>query len=186
VTTNDPALADRLRALRDHGQTEKYHSDVVGGNARMMELVAAMLDIKLARLPTATAGRRRVASRYQDLLGAHPAIELPTEASWANPVYHLYVIHVEERDRVRQLLAERGIASGLHYPIPLHLQPAYRGLGHGPGAFPVAEAKAARLISLPMFPELTDEEIEFVAKSLLESVDEVTAGRHEQDDLERA
>jgi dTDP-3-amino-3,4,6-trideoxy-alpha-D-glucose transaminase len=93
VTTNAPMLADRLRALRDHGQTEKYRSDVVGGNARMMELVAAMLDIKLTRLSAATEGRRRVAARYRDLLGGHPAIDLPTAAPWATAVYHLYVIH---------------------------------------------------------------------------------------------
>ncbi|MCH7846698.1 MAG: DegT/DnrJ/EryC1/StrS family aminotransferase [Acidobacteria bacterium] len=169
VTTNDPALADRIRALRDHGQAERYRSEVVGGNARMMELVAAMLDIKLARLHAATEERRRVAARYQELLGGHAAIELPIEAPWATPVYHLYVIHVDQRDRVRELLAARGVSTRLHYPMPLHLQPAYRHLGYVPGTFPVAERKAARLVSLPMFPELNDDEIELVAKSLLDA-----------------
>jgi dTDP-4-amino-4,6-dideoxygalactose transaminase len=150
------------------GRAEKHRSEVVGGNARMMELVAAMLDIKLARLEAATEERRRVAARYQDLLGGHPAIEVPIEAPWATSAYHVYVIHVDRRDRVRDLLAARGIGTGLHYPIPLHLQPAYRHLGYVPGTFPVAERKAARLISLPMFPELTDDEIELVAKSLLD------------------
>ena len=176
ITTNDAALADRFRALRDHGQAEKYHSAVVGTNARMMELVAAMLDIKLAALADATEGRRRVAARYQELLGGNPAIDLPAEVAWASPVYHLYVAHLDNRDHVRRLLAARGVATGLHYPVPLHLQPAYRRLGHRPGDFPVAEGKAARLISLPMFPELSDEQIEFVAKSLIDAVDEAVKG----------
>ncbi len=176
VTTSDPALADRLRSLRDHGQTEKYLSDIVGGNARMMELVAAMLDIKMATLAVATEARRRVAARYAELLGGHPAIRLPQEAPWAKAVYNLYVIEVDERDRIRDLLTTRGVGTGLHYPVPLHLQPAYRDLGYGQGDFPVAERHAERLLSLPMFGEMTDIEIESVAERLVDVVAEVGHG----------
>ncbi len=176
IVTNDDDLARRLRSLRDHGQAEKYHSDRVGTNARMMELVAAMLEIKLARLAESTVSRRSVATRYEELLGGRTGIDLPTEMPWAEHVYHLYVVEVEDRDAVRDRLTAEGIETGLHYPLPLHLQPAYRDLGYGPGAFPVTERKAERLLSLPMFPELSDTEIEFVAKGLLEAVAEVDAG----------
>ena len=175
ITTNDSALAEMLRALRDHGQSEKYLSEIVGSNARMMELVAAMLEIKMTRLAETTTQRRRVAARYRTLLEGNPAIELPQEATWAGAVYHLYVIEVDRRDRVRDVLTSRGVGTGLHYPVPLHLQPAYRVLGHEPGAFPVAERRAKRLLSLPMFAELTDEEAETVAERLLETIDEVAA-----------
>ena len=176
VTTSDPALADRLRSLRDHGQTEKYLSDIVGGNARMMELVAAMLDIKMATLAEATEARRRVATRYAEFLGGHPAIGLPQEAPWAKAVYNLYVIEVDERDRIRDLLTTRGVGTGLHYPVPLHLQPAYQDLGYGQGDFPVAERHAERLLSLPMFGEMTDIEIESVAERLVDVIAEVGHG----------
>lgn len=176
VTTNDAELAATMRSLRDHGQAQKYTSTAVGTNARMMEIVAAMLGIKLRTLDDATEGRRRAAERYRELLGDHPLIDVPEEAAWARAVYHLYVIGVDERDRVQALLGERGIASGLHYPIPLHLQPAYEHLGHGPGDFPVAERRAERLLSLPMFPELTDEEIEAVAAALIGVVEGIHGG----------
>jgi len=176
ITTNDDALAARLRSLADHGQAAKYHSDLVGTNARMIELVAAMLEIKLARLAEMTEARRRVADMYRALLDGSDLVELPQEAQWAEPVYHLFVVEVDARDRVQELLAARGIATGLHYPVPLHLQPAYGHLGYTDGAFPVAERRAERLLSLPMFPELTDVEVETVAKGLLEVTDEV--GHH--------
>ncbi len=176
ITTNDAELADKLRALRNHGESEKYVSDLVGSNARMMELVAAMLEVKLARLAEATERRRRVAARYRELLGGLPAIDLPVEADWATAVYHLYVIQVDDRDRVAELLSERGIGTGLHYPVPLHLQPAYADLGHQLGDFPVSERRADRLLSLPMFPELTDEEIEAVAKGLVDALGEAARG----------
>lgn len=175
ITTNDPGLAQRLVALRDHGQSAKYHSDIVGGNARMMELVAAMLEIKLERLAEATEQRRRVAARYRELLREYPAIQIPAEADWATSVYHLYVIEVDERDRVRELLTASGVGTGLHYPVPLHLQPAYEGLGHAPGSFPVAERRAGRLLSLPMFAELTDAEVDAVAERLVDAVEKAAA-----------
>lgn len=175
ITTDDAVLAGRLRMLRDHGQSEKYRSEMVGTNARMMELVAAALAIKLPNLARSTDRRRNVAARFGDMLGGSDAIDLPAAMPWADPVYHLYVVEVDRRDEVSRLLAARGIATGLHYPVPLHLQPAYRELGYDAGGFPVAERRAGRLLSLPMFPELTDPEIEAVAKGLLESVDEALA-----------
>ncbi|KAA3641871.1 MAG: DegT/DnrJ/EryC1/StrS family aminotransferase [Armatimonadetes bacterium] len=170
VTTNDDELAERIRLLANHGEGRKYHSEVVGTNARMMELVAAMLDVKLARLPEASEGRRRVAARYRSLLGDVEGVTLPVEHEWATPVYHLFVVEVDNRQGVMDHLSARGVASGLHYPVPLHLQPAYSDLGHEPGAFPVAEQRAARILSLPMFPEMTDDEIEIVAEALIEAV----------------
>jgi dTDP-4-amino-4,6-dideoxygalactose transaminase len=175
ITTNDDALAERLRMMRDHGQSAKYRSEIVGTNARMMELVAAVLRVKLPCLAGYTQLRRRVAAAYGELLGGDERIDLPVATPWADPVYHLYVVEVDRRDEVRRLLASRGVATGLHYPVPLHLQPAYRDAGHRPGDFPVAERRARRLLSLPMFPELTDAEMEAVAKGLRDSVDEAYA-----------
>jgi dTDP-4-amino-4,6-dideoxygalactose transaminase len=136
----------------------------------MMELVAAMLDVKLPRLQDASEGRRRVAARYRDLLRNTEGLDLPVEHEWATPVYHLFVVEVDDRQKVMDHLKERGVASGLHYPVPLHLQPAYSDLGYHTGAFPVAEARADRILSLPMFPELTEPEIEAVAEALTEAV----------------
>lgn len=175
ITTNGEDLAAAMRSLRDHGQAQKYTSNVVGTNARMMELVAAMLEIKLRTLDETTEGRRRVAARYGELLGDNPLIDLPQEAPWARAVYHLYVVEVDDRDRVQAMLSERNVASGLHYPVPLHLQPAYDHLGYNLGDFPVAERRAARLLSLPMFPELTDNEVDAVAAALIAIVEEINA-----------
>jgi dTDP-4-amino-4,6-dideoxygalactose transaminase len=170
VLTNDAELASRIRLLANHGEGHKYRSDIVGTNARMMELVAAMLDVKLPRLEAASEGRRRVAARYRDLLGDTKGLTLPVEHEWATPVYHLFVVEVDNRQSVMDHLEERGVASGLHYPVPLHLQPAYSDLGYHKGAFPVAEARADRIVSLPIFPEMTEPEIEAVAAALKEAV----------------
>lgn len=170
VTTNDERLADRIRLIANHGEGRKYRSEVVGTNARMMELVAAMLDVKLPRLADASEGRRRVAARYRELLAGVDGVTLPIEHDWAVPVYHLFVVEVDDRRQVMAHLAERGVASGLHYPVPLHLQPAYFSLGYERDDFPVAEARADRILSLPMFPEMTDAEIATVASALTEAV----------------
>jgi len=171
ITTNNEQLAQRIRLIANHGEGRKYHSEVVGTNARMMELVAAMLDVKLPRLEAVSEGRRRVAARYRELLAEVGGVTLPVEHEWAVPVYHLFVIEVDDREQVMAHLAERGVASGLHYPVPLHLQPAYSDLGYEKGAFPVAEARADRILSLPMFPEMTDTEIDTVAAALTEAVE---------------
>jgi dTDP-4-amino-4,6-dideoxygalactose transaminase len=170
VTTNDDELARTVRLLRDHGQSAKYHSEVIGTNARMSELVAAVLNIKLRYLVGWSESRRAAAAMYHERLADLVEVELPAETDRARSVYHLYVIHVPERDRIRQLLGEAGVGTGLHYPVPVHLQPAYAGLGHEPGSFPNAERSAATLLSLPMFPELTESQIDRVCDTLRAAV----------------
>lgn len=175
IVTNDDELARASRVLRDHGQTQKYHSETVGLNGRMSELVGSTLGIKLPLLAGWTAQRRRVADRYRALLSKEPLITLPTEPEWARSVYHLFVVHVPSRDQVLQKLTEAGIGAGLHYPTPIHLQQAYAFLGHGPGDFPIAEHSADTLLSLPMYAELTDDQLEFVAGTLIAAVAELGA-----------
>lgn len=166
VVTQDQELAGKIRMLRDHGQEKKYYHLMEGYNGRLDAIQAAVLRIKLKRLPEWTAARQRNARYYDELLSDMPGIAIPTEAEFASSVYHLYVIHADDRDALQQYLTEKGIATGLHYPQPLHRQAAYRHLGHEPGAFPVTETSAARLLSLPMFPELTGEQIEYIASSI--------------------
>jgi dTDP-4-amino-4,6-dideoxygalactose transaminase len=174
ITTDDAELAEAVRMLRHHGQRRPNHHELVGWNARMPELVAAALRIKLARLDGATAERRRVAARYADALGDAARIRLPYTAKWAEPVWHLYVVEIANRDAVRRRLQDLGVATGVHYPTPVHLQPAYTQLGSGIGSFPEAERSAASVLSLPMYPELTDAEVDRVAEALLMSTQEAT------------
>jgi dTDP-4-amino-4,6-dideoxygalactose transaminase len=162
VVTDDAEKADLLRMLRDHGQSAKYESRVIGYNSRMMELVAAALRIKLRHLPEWVEGRRRVAALYMEKLAGVDGIEVPIEPDWAWSVYHLFVAHTPQRDRLKERLENAGIGVGLHYPIPIHLQEAYGYLGHRAGDFPNAEANACNGISLPIFPEMTDAQVEYV------------------------
>ena len=164
VTTNDDDLAKRLQMLRDHGQAAKYRSEVIGTNARMSELVGAGLEIELPHLASWTDARRRVAAQYRSRLGGVAGIELPSEADDLRSVYHLYVVHLKDRDQVQGALGNAGIGTGLHYPIPIHLQDAYRELGHAAGSFPNAEWSASHLLSLPMFPELSEEHVDEVCR----------------------
>ncbi len=170
ITTNDTALRDRLRMFREHGQAKKYYHDVVGWNSRMDGLQGAVLSVKLKYLTRANDGRRRAAGRYNDLLAGTPGVVLPVAAPYAHHIYHVYAVRVENRAEIMQRLGDRGIGCGIHYPVPVHLQKAYANLGHGPGDFPVSEACADSFLSLPMFPELTDEQIETVAKEFKASL----------------
>jgi len=165
VTTNDPALAERVSQLRDHGQARKYEHDVEGYNARLDSLQAAALRVKLRRLDSWNEARRRAAARYAKALPG-TGVEIPLEAAGRKHVYHLYVVRHPDRDRVQKALGEAGIGTGLHYPVPLHLQKAYARMGFGPGSFPVAERWAAHGLSLPMFPGLSDAQIDAVAGAL--------------------
>lgn len=174
VTTDDAELADSVRALRHHGQRERNRHELVGCNARLPELTAAALRIKLRRLDGWTAERRRVAARYAARLEGAEGIRLPYTARWAEAVWHVYPVEVDDRDTVCARLREMGIATGVHYPTPIHLQPAYAHLEHGRGAFPEAERSAARELSLPMYPELSDARIDHVAECLLAATE---AGR---------
>jgi len=166
VVTNDEALRNKIQMLRDHGQAKKYHHAVIGWNARMDGIQGAALRVKLKHLDRANEARRANARFYDQHLAGVEEIILPTEAEYARHVYHLYVVRVQERDRVLQAMANRGIACGIHYPIPVHLQEAYRFLGHQKGSFPVAERCADEFLSLPMYPELTTSQLEAVVHGL--------------------
>jgi dTDP-4-amino-4,6-dideoxygalactose transaminase len=166
VTTNDKDLADRLRIFRDHGQPKRYYHDVVGWNGRMDGFQGAVLGVKLKFLEEWNNGRRENAKRYNKYLSDIEGIILPEEADFAHHVYHIYPIRVKNRDRVTEALVEKGINCGIHYPVPIHLQKAYEFQGHRLGDFPIAEKIASELLSLPMFPELTEEQIAYVTDSL--------------------
>jgi len=166
VVTNDCALAEKIRILRDHGQETKYHHSCIGWNARMDGIQAAVLRVKLRGLDRGNAARRAHARLYDELLKGLPDLTVAPPARYGVPVYHLYVVRVADRDRILQELTRRGIGCGIHYPQPVHLQEAYRGLGLGPGSFPVAERCAGEFLSLPMFPELTPAQIALVVREL--------------------
>lgn len=156
VTTNDVSLADKIKMLRDHGQVKKYYHDVEGYNGRLDAIQAGILHAKLPHLPAWNLQRRERAAEYNRLMESHEAISLPYEAEWSHAVYHLYVIRTNDRDGLIHHLHDAGIGTGIHYPIPLHLQKAYTALNYSPGDFPVAESVAVEILSLPMFPHLTD------------------------------
>lgn len=165
VTTHDEGLARRIAQLRDHGQVKKYYHDIEGYNGRLDALQCAALRIKLRRLDAWNEERRQCAIRYGRLL-AGTGIELPTEKAGRKHVYHLYVVRHQARDRLRAALTEHGIGTGMHYPVPLHLQKAYESMGLGPSSFPVAEHWASHGLSLPMFPGLSDEQVDRVCAAL--------------------
>lgn len=165
VTTNDAALAQRLRALRDHAQAARYHHSEVGFNYRMDAFQGAVLGIKLRHIEAWTEARRALARRYCELLADLPLV-LPVEAANRRHVWHLFVVRHPERDRLRAALEQDGIQTGLHYPIPLHLQQAYAQLGLKRGAYPVAEAVGDECFSLPLFPEMSHTQQDAVVASL--------------------
>lgn len=165
TTTPDPEIDARMRMLRDHGQSQKYHHAVEGWTARLDALQAAALRIKLRHLARWNEQRREAARWYGELLEGS-ALLLPREASDRVHVYHLYVVRHPDRDRIQKTLADREVASGLHYPVPLHLQKAYAGLGYSEGDFPNSERWARHGLSLPIFPGITREQVERVAEVL--------------------
>lgn len=165
VVTNDEEIAERIRMLRDYGQQKKYHHVIVGYNRRLDTLQAAVLRVKLRHLDEWNEARRRHAHLYDQLL-EDTSVTLPFNAEYSEHVYYLYVVQSEHRDELQEWLRAKCIASGIHFPVPIHLQPAYNHLGYSEGDFPVAEAYARRTLSLPMFPELTKEQIEYVAEAI--------------------
>lgn len=170
VTTQDPAAADRIAQLANHGRDVKYTHKVEGFNYRLDALQAAILSVKLRHLEDWNAKRRAVGAEYNRLLADVAEVGTPHVADYAEPVFHLYVPQVPERDRVSEYLREHGIMVQLHYPIPLHLQPAYAHLGMKPGSLPVTEAFANRCMSLPCYPEMTTEQIRTVVDTLKEAL----------------
>jgi dTDP-4-amino-4,6-dideoxygalactose transaminase len=167
IVTNDPELAERIRMLANHGRKAKYTHDMEGINSRLDGLQAAILSVKLAHLDSWSAARRRHAETYSRLLTPLAGmVDLPQPAGWVEPVWHLYVVQVKERDTLKTWLNQRGIGAGIHYPIPLHLQPAYGHLNLPAGSFPISERAAKRILSLPMYPELTQAQIEEVVHTI--------------------
>lgn len=165
ITTNDADLAAQIRKIRDHGSDTRYHHDLVGLNGRLDEIHAVVLRAKLPHLVTWNEQRRIHAKRYTNLLSGL-AISTPIERAENCHVYHLYVIQAPRRDELQAWLKSRGISTGIHYPVPIHLQKAISFLGHRPGDLPVTEQAVSQILSLPMYPELADEEIEIVAEAI--------------------
>ncbi len=170
VTTRDGEVADRIRWLRDHGQRGKHNHEQIGYNSRLDALKCACLSVRLRYLEAANQARRRIAARYRAGLAGVDGVELIAEEPGGVPVYHLFVVRVAERDRVAEALAAEGISTAVHYPVPIHLQPAYAGLGYRPGACPVAERAAGEILSLPMYPELGDAAVDHVVDALARAV----------------
>ncbi len=168
VTTDEPELRSRIQMLRDHGQATKHNHSAIGWNARMDGIQAAVLSLKLKHLEAANEARQRHARLYGELLADEPRVVLPQAADRNSHVYHIYAVRLRDRDTVLQRMAERGVNCGIHYPVPIHLQRAYTFLGLGPGSFPVAERCAREFLSLPMYPELSADQIHWVVESLKE------------------
>ncbi|MDQ1613853.1 MAG: hypothetical protein QOG00_3784 [Pyrinomonadaceae bacterium] len=184
VVTDDAEVARRVRLLRDHGSEQKYRHDIIGYNFRLEGIQGAVLNVKLKHLDNWNELRRAHAARYHELLSTASngdggtgnveegrsdsggALTLPQELPYARHIYHLYVVQSDDRDALQQHLAAAGVQTGVHYPVPVHLQPAYASLGHRAGDFPQAERQAARVLSLPMFPELTGAQVERVAAAV--------------------
>ena len=178
AVTNNTEIARRIRLLRNHGRTQKYVHEVVGFGERLDTLQAAVLDAKLPHLDTWTRARQRLAARYVDAFatsgasnGSHPALTLPAIDARAEAVWHLFVVQVEQRDGLVDFLHRRGIEAGVHYPLPLHMQPAYAHLGIGKGALPATERFASRCVSLPLYPELSDAQQDEVIVQVLAFLD---------------
>jgi dTDP-4-amino-4,6-dideoxygalactose transaminase len=178
VTTSDEAIAAKIRMIRDHGQAKKYYHDLEGYNGRLDAIQAGILHVKLQHLVEWNEQRRARAAEYEKLSEAARSPANPLhEPSWSRAVYHLYVVRTEPRDKLMASLKEQGIGTGIHYPIPLHLQKAYQGLGYSKGDFPTCEKVAEEIVSLPMFPQLTREQQKRVVDNIVQilSVQEALA-----------
>ena len=166
VTTNDASLAQKIKMIRDHGQAMKYYHDVEGYNGRLDAIQAGLLLVKLAHLAKWNEQRRQRAAEYNRLLANAEDVITPFEPSWSRAIYHLYVVRVEDQQGLIAHLKQADIHTGIHYPIPLHLQKAYKHLGYARGALPKAEKIAAEIVSLPMFPQLTEKQQARVAEEI--------------------
>ena len=165
LVTNNEDIANKVRMLRNYGQKEKYHHLFIAYNRRLDTLQAAVLRVKLKWLDEWNQARRRNAQLYNELL-ANTDVVTPVEASYAEHVYHLYVVRIQDRDGLQEYLQSKGISTGIHYPIPIHLQEAYRYLGYQRGDFPITEENAEQMLSLPMYSELTEEQIQYVVEAI--------------------
>jgi dTDP-4-amino-4,6-dideoxygalactose transaminase len=166
VVTNDARINERIRVLRDHGQARKYHHSMIGWNCRMDGIQGAVLQVKLKQLDRGNKLRRNYAAQYNKAFRELEAVIPPAEAEWGKHVYHVYALRVAERGALLAHLNEAGIGYGIHYPVPVHLQEAYRGLGYGRGAFRVSEQTSNEFVSLPMFPEMTETQLNAVINAV--------------------
>ena len=176
VVTDDPAVAERVRRLRNYGEEAKYQNSLEGFNSRLDEIQAAILRAKLKHLEEWVAARRRLAQLYGELLAQAP-VALPAETPPARHSYHLYVIRSVRRDGLQKHLRDTGIGTSTHYPMPVHFQKAYRHLGYTEGDFPQAERACQEILSLPLYPEMTEDEVRYVASAVGSFPSEVR-GRH--------
>jgi len=167
VCTNNEEIAKKVTLLRQHGELVRYHHEVIGDNCRMEGIQGAVLGVKIKYIEEWNERRRRNAEIYNKLLG-NLGVILPYEAGYAKHIYHIYGIRAKNRDKLREFLSKNGIATGVHYPIPIHLQNAYSFMRLNEGSFPISEKISKEIISLPMFPELTEEQMEYVANSIKE------------------
>jgi dTDP-4-amino-4,6-dideoxygalactose transaminase len=177
VTTNDSRTANKIKMLRDHGQVKKYHHDVEGYNGRLDAIQAGLLNAKLAHLAKWNTQRRERAVEYNRLLATDKTLTLPYEPTWSRAVYHLYVIRTDDREGMMSQLNKAGIGTGIHYPIPLHMQRAYASLNYRLEDFPVARRIASEIVSLPMFPQLTADQQARVAEEVLAFASRASDGR---------
>ena len=168
VVTNDDALAANIKMFRDHGQAKKYYHGIIGWNARLDGIQGAILNVKLKYLQSWNDARRKHAKDYAAGLSAVKEVIVPQEAAYARHIYHIYPIRVKDRDKLMAYLTEKGIACGIHYPVPIHRQEAYSFLKKDKGSFPVAEKCANQYLSLPMFAELSDEQVSYVVEQIKE------------------
>ena len=171
ITTNDEAIARKCKMIRDHGQAKKYYHDMEGYNGRLDSLQAGLLRVKLQHLTAWNETRRENARKYNVLFAkADVNVATPFEPSWSKAIYHLYVVQVENREAVQKALAQENIDTGIHYPVVLHLQKAYSNLGYRAGDFPVSERAAERILSLPMFPGLSEAQLARVVDAVVRCV----------------
>jgi dTDP-4-amino-4,6-dideoxygalactose transaminase len=172
VTSSDASVIERVKRLRDHGQAGRHDHVEIAYNARLDSLQCACLSISLRRLAAANDARRRLAAQYRARLAGHAGVRLVDEAPGSAPVYHLMIVRVDaaRRDAIRTAMGEAGVATAIHYPTPIHLQKAFAHLGQGPGSCPVAERSVREMISLPMFPDMTADQVDRVADALLASI----------------
>ncbi len=174
LVTNDPDFIKKVRMYRDWGQEKRYHHTLEGYNYRMDGIQGAFLKVKLKHLPAWTEARRAHAAKYAELFAGSP-VRFPTEMPYAKHVYHIYAVMAKNRDQMQNILGDKGIATGFHYPIPVHLQPCFAHLGHKKGDFPNSERAADEEISIPMFPELTDEQTAEIATAVKASYETASA-----------
>ena len=168
VMTNDNKLAEKFKLIRSHGAEEKYLHTIFGHNYRMDGIQGAVLKVKLKHLQLWTENRRKAAAKYKELLLDLNQVQVPVEMAYNKHVYHLFVIQAQKRDELHAYLNEKHISTGLHYPIPLHLQPCFKHLGYTKGDFPISEKLADNCLSLPIFPEITEEQIQYVCNTISE------------------